>query len=531
MPKTEVGSIFDDSTIEGQAPLLPDAASREDLLAATILAHADLGRIGERALLGESSSRRPFLVSRLLPYFGPCRAPAGAAGAPLGDRRLSREPLRLESSPGGLAIHRDLHPHSLRLNGQPLDRTATLSDKELKAGAVLEIGDRVALLLHRVARPAAPAPDHGLVGESDAIEALRLRLGQAGGTPWPVLVRGETGTGKELVAQALHRASRRSGPFLAINMASLPAGLAAAELFGARRGAFTQATERRGLVVAAEGGSLFLDEIGDASEELQVLMLRCLETGEVLPVGSEKPVKVDVRWIAATDARLEEAVEKDRFRAALWHRLAGLTIEVPPLRARRDDVPRLLVHFLRHELLALGKSPPPSGDGVEQLFLPPGLARRLTLHSWPGNVRELRNLARGLAVEWRGGSLAAAGILAPQEETEPPEAGLRAPAAPPPAARKPNQLERQEVVAALRDSRFEIKAAAAALGVSRSSLYALLERFGLSPGAAKLDETLIAEALRRSEGDAVAAARSLGVSERALRRRILEREPVKDRHD
>jgi two-component system, NtrC family, nitrogen regulation response regulator GlnG len=538
MARTPSGSIFDDSTIEGLVPCLADAPGRDEFLAATILSHADLDRIGERAILGELSSRRPVLVSRLHPFFVSCRAASSATGAPLGDRRLSRDPLRLERQPEGLALHRDNHPHPLQLNGRPLAKTALIPEAELAAGAVLELGDRVALLLHRVARPAPAAPGHGLVGDSDAIEDLRRRLTQIASAPWPVLVRGETGTGKELVAQALHRASGRSGPFVAVNMAALPAGLAAAELFGARRGAFTQATDRRGLVAAAEGGSLFLDEIGDAPEELQVLMLRCLETGEVLPIGSEKPLKVDVRWIAATDARLEEAALAGRFRAALLHRLAALTVEVPPLRERRDDIPRLLVHFARHELQALGKRPPPSGEGVETPFLPPELACRLVLHGWPGNVRELRNYARGRVVEWQGGPLASGGFpaAAVTPATPPPEAPPEAPwaaaapaAAPPPAPRKPHQLERQEVLTALRESRFEIKAAAAVLGVSRSSLYAVLERFGLAPGAGRLEGEAIAEALRRCEGDAVAAARSLGVSARALRRRLVEQEPAKDR--
>jgi two-component system, NtrC family, nitrogen regulation response regulator GlnG len=534
MARTPSGSIFDDSTIEGLVSCLADAPGRDEFLAATILSHADLDRIGERAILGELSSRRPVLVSRLHPFFVSCRAASSATGAPLGDRRLSRDPLRLERLPEGLALHRDDHPQPLQLNGRPLAKTALIPEAELAAGAVLGLGDRVALLLHRVARPAPAASGHGLVGDSDAIEDLRRRLTQIASAPWPVLVRGETGTGKELVAQALHRASGRSGPFVAVNMAALPAGLAAAELFGARRGAFTQATDRRGLVAAAEGGSLFLDEIGDAPEELQVLMLRCLETGEVLPIGSEKPVKVDVRWIAATDARLEEAALAGRFRAALLHRLAALTVEVPPLRARRDDIPRLLVHFVRQELQALGKRPPPSGDGVETPFLPPELACRLVLHGWPGNVRELRNYARGRVVEWHGGPLASGGFPAAVTAITPPEAPRASPwaaAAPPAAPRKPHQLERQEVLTALRESRFEIKAAAGVLGVSRSSLYAVLERFGLAPGAGRLEGEAIAEALRRCEGDAVAAARSLGVSERALRRRLVEQEAAKDRHE
>lgn len=522
MAGTGSGATFDGSTIEGAAPRLAEAPGGDDLLAATLLSHADLERIGERALLGELSGRRPIALSRLEPFFAPPRRPAGAGGAPLGDRRISREPLRLERRPEGLTLHRDGHSQPLTLNGRPLEAGAIVSQAELEVGVVLGLGERAALLLHRVQREQPPAPDHGLLGDSDATENLRRHLGRLGPTPWPVLLRGETGSGKELAALALHRASGRGGPFLALNMAALPSGLAAAELFGARRGAYTQAVERRGLFAAATTGTLLLDEIGEASEEVQTLLLRCLEKGEVLPLGSEKPVAVDVRVIAATDARLEEAIAAGRFRAALFHRLAAASLELPPLRARRDDVPRLFLHFLRLELGQLGRPLPPSDAALETPFLSPRLAAELALHGWPGNVRELRNYARRCAIEWRGGPLA----------VHPETALASAPTAAPAEGltRKPSELAKDEVVAALRDSGFEIKAAAAALGVSRPSFYAVLERFGLAPGASRLDDRRIADALEAAQGDAAAAARSLGVSGRALRRRLGELGPARNRH-
>ena len=521
MTRPELVPTGDESTVEGFGPKVPAVAHDEALFAATLLSHAEPSRIGERAILGELTAGRPALISRLHPYFQQPRTSAEAT--PLGDRRLSRDPLRLERDGQGLRLFRDHQSQSLELNGEPVGEQVLISKEDLAAGAVLEIGGRVALLLHLVEREKAPAKNHGILGESDAIERLRHRIDAAGPAPWPVLIRGETGSGKELVAQALHRASRRQGSFLAVSLAALPPSLAAAELFGARRGAFTQAVDRRGLFVAAEGGTLFLDEIGEAPDELQTMLLRCLESREILPMGSEKVIKIDVRTIAATDAPLEAAVEAGRFRAALLHRLAGLTLEVPPLRARREDIPRLFLHFVQQELRQLGKEPPPGGG--EELFLPPNLASRITRHVWPGNVRELRNFARQCVIDWQGGPLE--GKIARTGYSPAPQAAVAAASVssglptvlPKAASRRPNEVEREEVAAALRAHRFEIKAAAKALGLSRSSLYDLLDRFGLS-SAARLDAGRIQETLTACGGDTAAAARSLGVSERALRRRL-----------
>lgn len=515
MTRPEVLSPGDESTVEGFGPKVATVATTEAFFAVTLLSHAEPSRIGERAILGELTAGRPALISRLHPYFRWPRT--DAAGTPLSDRRLSRDPLRLERDGQGLRLFRDHQSQSLELNGEPVGDQVLISKEDLAAGAVLEIGGRVALLLHLVERERLASRNYGLLGESDAVEHLRRQIDQTGPAPWPVLIRGETGSGKELVAQALHRSSRREGPFLAVSLAALPPSLAAAELFGARRGAFTQAVDRRGLFVAAEGGTLFLDEIGEAPDELQTMLLRCLDKREVLPVGSEKAIKINVRTLAATDAPLEAAIAAGRFRAPLLHRLAGLTVRVPPLRARREDISLLFFHFVQQELWQIGKELPPAGG--EEPFFPPSLASRITRYDWPGNVRELHNFARQCVIDWQGGPIegkfATVGLSGAPASTQMPAV------APPPASvvRKPNQVEREEVEVALRAHRFEIKAAAKALGLSRSSLYDLLDRFGLS-SAARLDAGRIQEALTACGGDTAAAARSLGVSERALRRRL-----------
>ena len=520
MPETEGGSTFGGSTAAGSFLTRTPASLPGQRLAATLLCHPDLSRVGERAWLGAVGSPHPLHLSRLQPRF--CQ-PAGGdppAGAPLADRFLSREGLRLSWREDGLEIDPAGNPHPLRLNGFSCDGKTLVETAALGPGAVLEIADRVAILLQVVEPSGERPPEFGLVGESEPILELRRRVQRFGPTPWPVLLRGETGTGKELVARALHQASGRDGPFLAVNVAALPAELAAAELFGSRRGAFTGAGgDRRGLCLAAQGGTLFLDEIGEAPLELQAMLLRTLEMGEVLAVGSDRPQKIDVRWLAATDADLEAAIVAGTFRAPLLHRLAGLALEVPPLRFRRDDIPRLWLHFLRHELALIGQTLA-DGEAESPAWLSPALACRLVFYPWPGNVRELRNYARLCAVEGRGRApapgLAAAAPAAAAASGPGGGAAARA------GGRHPEEVERREVLAALEQNRFEIKKAAAALGLSRNSFYALLERFGLPAGAGGLDAAKIEGALQAAGGDLVVAAKGLGVSTRALRRRLAE---------
>ncbi|MEM7584996.1 MAG: sigma 54-interacting transcriptional regulator, partial [Acidobacteriota bacterium] len=220
----------------------------------------------------------------------------------------------------------------------------------------------------------------------------------------PVLIRGATGTGKELVAQALHRASsRRDSPFVAINLGAVTPTLAAAELFGVVKGAFTGAErKRKGCFERARGGTLFLDEIGEAPGEVQASLLRALETGSFLPVGGEAETAFDARVVAATDADLESAISAEGFRAPLLHRLGGYEIHLPALAERRDDMGRLLVHFLSQELMALGEGDLIEAFGsLERPWLPAKLVARLARFDWPGNVRQLRNVARRLVIEGR----------------------------------------------------------------------------------------------------------------------------------
>src|SRR5215210_1264720 len=355
--------------------------ARSRVPALTILCHPDLNRVGERALLGGLPQGRTVHLSRLEPEFEP---PDQSAPRALGDRHISRAPVRLSRAggTGDLQISVAATRTRVVVNGAPVQETWTGSGRELEAGIVVELADRVVLLLHTLPASKVQAPERfGLVGESEAILRVRYEVRRVTDLEVPVLLRGETGTGKELVARAIHQASRRqSGPCLCVNMGAIPASLAASELFGSSKGAFTGSRrDQAGFFQRAHGGTLFLDEIAEAPPEVQVMLLRVLETGEIQRVGGAEPQRTDVRLIAATDANLEQAIEDGRFRGPLLHRLAGYEILIPPLRERRDDSGRLLFHFLRQELREIGEEhrlAPTPGDDAKP-WMPASVVARL----------------------------------------------------------------------------------------------------------------------------------------------------------
>ncbi len=502
------------------------------LPALTVLGHPDLGRIGGRVLLGELAGGREALLARHQPRF---TDPVSGRGAPLDDPFLSRRPLRfVPLADGGVELARGGCRMSVAVGGVELAGEIALDAGALDGGVVLELARRVVLLLHRhPPEEEAPGERFGLVGESAAMTAVRAAVANVAGLEVPVLVRGETGTGKELVAGALHsHGRRRGGPFVSVNLASLPPALAAAELFGATKGAYTGAVRQQpGFFGRADGGTLFLDEVGEAPPELQVLLLRALETGEVLPLGSQTPRRVDVRVVSATDADLDRLLAGDGFRSPLLHRLAGYTVHLPPLRRRRDDLGRLLAHFLRRELERLGEALP--GDpGRGDAWLPAALVARLARYSWPGNVRQLENVARQLVIDSRGRPTLGAGARLEELLPEPPASERRrrgpgvpqpppsAPAEPPARRRKPSQVSEGELLAALRAARWELKATARALGLSRTSLYARIERSPRVRAAADVPPEEIRAAWQRHPGDLEAMVEELEVSARALRQRL-----------
>jgi len=317
----------------------------------------------------------------------------------------------------------------------------------------------------------------GLIGDSPGMREVYRLVRRAAPTDVTVLVTGESGTGKELVARAVHEESRRArGPFVALNCSALPGELVESELFGHLRGAFTGADrDREGLFEAADGGTLFLDEIGDLAVPAQAKLLRALEERQVLRVGATRPTAVDVRVVAATHRPLERLVAEGGFRQDLLFRLQVIQVQIPPLRERRDDIPALAVHFVRHFAERYGRP-------VREID--PGARRALLAYDWPGNVRELRNVVERAVVLAEGESLEAADL-------PPAVAGSTAPLRPADAAladlpfaearaRALDAFDRSFLGAALERHGRNVSRTARALEMHRQSLQKKLRQLGIS---------------------------------------------------
>jgi two-component system response regulator HydG len=374
------------------------------------------------------------------------------------------------------------------------DATATTATACLRGGAfhyltkpclpielasAVESAARHAILRRHLACDEVPGSAAVLVGESPVMRRLQASVERLARQDVAVLIQGESGTGKELVARALHAGGAPDRPFLAINCSAIPETLIDSELFGHARGAFTGATtDRDGVFVEASGGVLFLDEIGDMPLHVQARLLRVLQEGEVRPVGSDEVRRVDVRVIAATHVDLAGAVMAGRFRDDLFYRLNVVALRVPPLRERRDDVPRLAAFFLRKHCGAAAPTLTP--DALDALVADP----------WPGNVRELENALLHAIAFHQGDAI---GV-----ESLPPQIGARSlPIAPVgiagedpahflplgEAKRRVNAtFERSYLVKVLERARGSVSEAARLAGIDRTNLRRLLKRHELQTG-------------------------------------------------
>ena len=511
--------------------------------ALTLLSHPQAHRVGEWLTLGGLARGDSVRLTRNAPDF---LRPGAPLGLPLADPFMSRKPLVFSAGPEG-AIRLFVEEDGTRVvAGEPFQGAWEFTAEELAAGIPLELGGRVLLLLHlRTELPTASRESLGMVGQSVGLQLVRMAVEQVADLEVPVLVRGETGTGKELVARAIHaRSGRRDERFVSVNLGAIPKELAAAELFGAHKGAYTGATrEREGFFRAAQGGTLFLDEVGEASPEVQVMLLRVLETGEMYPVGAHTPVATDVRLVAATDAHLEEHIQQGRFKAPLLHRLAGYSIRLPPLRERREDIGPLFFHFAREALEALGEAwrLAPEEPHAEP-WLPASLMARLVCHPWPGNIRQLRNVARQLVIASRGQPTPTVDpqleqelgpapsrfghpAAAPRAEPSPPKSEAppeHATPAAPAGRRKPSDISEPELLAALRHHAWDFQAAGDALGIPRASLYDRVKKTQGVRTAGDLSAEEISQSFHACQGDLDAMVQRLEVSKRALRRRVKE---------
>ncbi|MBN2552507.1 MAG: sigma-54-dependent Fis family transcriptional regulator [Spirochaetales bacterium] len=316
----------------------------------------------------------------------------------------------------------------------------------------------IASLIRQKSRPAPSAMDAVLVGTSPAMGALAERIRAVGGTSSTVLIVGESGAGKELVARQIHvLSSRRDKPFVPVNCSALSMSLLESELFGYERGAFTGAEkQKKGVFEFADGGSLFLDEVSEIDPAIQVKLLRVLQERCFTRVGGTRPVKVDVRLIAATNRRLEELIERGQFRRDLYYRLNVIPVRVPPLREHLEDLTELVEHFCT-QICTREQFPEPSVSA--------GFIERLGLYPWPGNVRELENLIERILVLHRPRRLEARHI-----DIELTAAG---------SSLSGNMSERDRILGALRLTQGNKTEAAKVLGLPRRTLYNKIERFGI----------------------------------------------------
>ena len=357
-------------------------------------------------------------------------------------------------------------------------------------GLVRKAAESNRLMSEPVAMDRALPATEALVGRSPAMQAIYKEIGRVATKPVNVLIRGETGTGKELIARAIYQHSDRAGaPFIAINCAAIPETLLESELFGHERGAFTGAQERRiGRFEQADHGTIFLDEIGDMSFGTQVKLMRVLQEKCLQRLGGKETIRVDVRVLAATHRDLESAISQKQFREDLYYRLSVVVISLPPLRQHREDIPELIHHFLQKHGPELGNDNP---------SIHPEALDYLQAHHWPGNVRELENVVRKAvllaqsytinidhvrAVLSKAGEMGAPPAQGFEHFVEDVLAAARQGEIADAHARVLETVERQLFARAIQQARGNQAKAARWLGVSRVTMKAKLVQFGLHPG-------------------------------------------------
>jgi two-component system nitrogen regulation response regulator NtrX len=316
---------------------------------------------------------------------------------------------------------------------------------------------------------------HQIVFSSEAMRRVMAQVDRVASSETRVCILGETGTGKELVARALHeRSTRKSGPFVTLNCAAVPAELVESELFGHEKGAFTGAGARHaGKFEQAQGGTLFLDEIGDMPAAMQAKLLRVLEEGEIERVGGDRAVKVDVRVVVATHRNLEQLVRDGKFRQDLYHRVFVFPIQLPPLRQRKEDIPSLIQHFAAHIA---------EQNQWKPVEITAGALEQLSSYSWPGNVRELRNTVERLLLFATDGQVdvqaVSMALPAPGTASSGSADDLRGP-----LADRVARYERDVVLGELKRHNYHITNAARALGLERSHLYKKCQQLGIDLAA------------------------------------------------
>jgi DNA-binding NtrC family response regulator len=497
------------------SPLLAGSQGDDPLLALSIAWHPDASRIGEQFLWADPAATLE--LSRFLPLFRRAGADGDGGGLGLGYGGVSRTPLKISQDHEGIVIHpADGSRMALEINGAEIGEPTFLSRQQIDDGVVLNLGRAVLVCLHWMYCLPRHNPVDGWLGIGSAAIGTRDMIRQVAATDVAVLLLGETGTGKEVAARAIHGLSRRSSArMVSVNMAALNESLAAADLFGASRGAYTGAqAAREGLFAEAQGATLFLDEVGNTPPTVQPMLLRVLETGDYRPLGAARDVQSSARLIAATDQDLYGA----GFNQALLRRLESFTIHLPPLRARREDIGVLIAHLLASSKQAGGADPQ----------WPATLVAQFVLYDWPGNVRQLTHAVKRLLLTQPGDPLpefhmivdARPMVRASAERGAMAGAGATARGNAAPVRRRLADLEEGEVLAAMEKSEWYIQGAAQALGISRPSMYKLLEAHPQIRSLDRISLEEIRQAVIDCGGDVEQCASRLKTPAEPLRRHL-----------
>lgn len=516
----DVKTLLDPQASQYDSAVSPDKNAHG--LVVFIMSHPLLERIGEYYFHPLETQSTHIEIHRTLPMFSP-------ASMPLADPYINRTGLSINTrDQQHFTISKQNPKLTLFVDGLPITEEVTVSRDDLLEGVVLELNHRVCLLL-KISQPVQTVDYERFLmqGFSPGLNQLCRHIAFLSPTSEPVLIRGATGTGKELVAKAIVKNSpRHNKPFISVNLAAISPSLAAAELFGSSKGAFTGAQKQRdGFMQAADGGTLFLDEIGEANSELQAMLLRVLETGELFPVGSTTAIEVDVRIIAATDAKLDQLIEQGDFKAPLLYRLANFELNLEDLSARKQDISLLFVHFAKQICQELNITPPQ--NLLSPSWLPSHVMQQLLDYHWPGNIRELRNVVRQIIISAHSSPVLSlpAEFAAKKQKNQPQAKPTEAATAEPlkseqnkPAKRKPASIDKDELINALTRYDYEVSKTAESLNISRASVYLLMKQFKV-PNVTDFSDQQILQLLDEQK-DIITVARQLQVSQSALRRRV-----------
>lgn len=491
------------------SPITRALGSDNPLLCLTIIWHPEPERIGDQAII----TGQRFSLSRYEPAF--CKPEQ--SGLPLGYVGISRAPLEFTiDDQGTVALKAPDSRMQIEISGQTLQGNCQVSPEQINNGVIIGLGRAILICLHWLTALPKNNEIEGLIGVSSNIQKVRDQIHQIAPTDHGVLVLGETGTGKEVVAQAIHSLSlRKHKPLVSVNMAALNEDLAAADLFGAVKGAYTGAqTARNGYFQEAEDATLFLDEIGNAPANVQPMLLRVLETNDYRPLGATKDLKTTARIVAATDQDLYSG----GFNPALLRRLESFVINLPPLRNRREDLGVLIIHLMQSPSLA----------NIADKNLSFTLLTQFATYDWPGNIRQLRHFLKRVLIGMAANeppSFASLINIPVQRITYSAEpTNTYSPSAPSSVEKqtrkKLNELSEEDVLVALEENEWNIQSAAQALGISRPSMYKLMETNSQIRRIERIPINEIQQILDDVNNDIEACASRLKTPAEALRRHL-----------